>query len=146
MKTAESLEKILSLVVPEDPDLALVLLMIRKMASGELHDSELANLGYQAFGREYERPLTLIRAYLIETASASTRPLKIVRHNHPRMTADEGRMLDALVLAPRDPQACTALLRELCAARDVSIPQAAAQLLARALIDMGCPLGAPDFY
>ena len=68
MSGMESLEKVLALAVPQDPDLAMVLLMIRKIAAGEMDDSQLANLGYQAFGREFERPLTLIRAYLMPSA------------------------------------------------------------------------------
>lgn len=144
MSGMESLEKVLALAVPQDPDLAMVLLMIRKIAAGELDDSQLANLGYQAFGREFERPLTLIRAYLIETASASTRQLRIVRQNHPKMTHDEGMMLDALALVRPDADAAQALLRQLCGSADVSAPLAAAHLLARALIDLGCPLGGTD--
>ena len=142
MAHAESLENALSLTVPDDPDLALVLLMLRKMASGDLHDTELAELAYQAFGREYERPLTLIRAYMIEAASASQRRIRIVRQSCNRMTNDEGRMLDALVLATRDRDSAEVELRELCDSSEVVAPLAAAQLLAGALIDLGCPLGA----
>ena len=113
MAQVESTKNLLPLAVPADPDLALVLLLIRKMASGSLHDQALAALAYQAFGREYERPLTLIRAYLIETCNASVRPVQLVRQECARMTYDEGRLIDALVLSLRDGEGARGHLQEL---------------------------------
>ncbi len=141
MNQAESKQKVLPLAVPQDPDLALVLLLLRRMASGDLHRDEIAALGYQAFGRDYERPLTLIRAYLIETCTGATRRISMVGKDHGRMTYDEGRLIDTLVLALRDGEGARAHLRELTGREDVDAPLAAARLLAGALIEMGCPLG-----
>jgi hypothetical protein len=130
----------LTLAVPEDPDLGMMLMLLRRLASRDLHEPDVVRLAHQAFGRNFERPLTLIRAYLIETATACTVAIKIAPHGKDKMTADEGQMIAIVALAAEDPAAAEAQLRLLCKSNDVINPLIIAQVLAKALIELGCSL------
>ncbi|MEQ1542219.1 MAG: hypothetical protein HOO94_04395 [Novosphingobium sp.] len=130
----------LPLAVPNDPDLALVLALLRRMAARDLFEPEIAEIAHQGFGHNFERPLTLLRAYLIETASASTRQIRMAPGATGRMTSDEGQMLTILSAAAHHPGQVSGMLQELCASSDVAAPQAIVGLLASVLTGAGCPL------
>lgn len=140
MPSSKALPRDLPLAVPNDPDLALVLALLRRMAARDLYEPEIAEIAHQGFGRNFERPLTLLRAYLIETASASTRQLRMAPGATGRMTDDEGRMLSILSAAAHSPNAVPVMLEELCASDQVEAPRAIVGLLANVLTQAGCPL------
>lgn len=140
MPSPDALSKDLPLAVPSDPDLALVLALLRRMAARDLHEPELAEIAHQGFGRNFERPLTLLRAYLIETACASTRQIRIAPGASGRMTSDEGQMLSILSAAAHSPGTVLEMLEELCASSQVDAPRAIVGLLANVLTEAGCPL------
>jgi hypothetical protein len=144
MTSPDAVFQDLPLAVPNDPDLALVLALLRRMAARDLHEPEIAEIAHQGFGRNFERPLTLLRAYLIETASASTRQIRIAPGATGRMTADEGRMLSILSAAAHRPGTVPGLLEELCASDRVDAPRAIVGLLANVLTEAGCPLTPVD--
>lgn len=141
MEEIKARQESLPFAVPQDPDLALVLLLIRKIAAGTASCGEIEAFAYQAFGHDYERPLTLARAYLIETCTAAKHPIAVIGKDHPRMTADEALMIEALVLCRSDLGAAEDCLIALTDQAEPFAPLAAARLLAGALADLGCLLG-----
>ncbi len=74
----------------------LFLKVARFMAIGGINDARAAALLLGCFGRNYRRPLILIRALVLEIARVSERRIQLAPPCSIRMTRDEALMLRAL--------------------------------------------------
>ncbi len=73
-----------------------VLVLLRRMAVHGLHDANATVLAIDRFGTGFRKPLVLLRCFLLELARASRRNIAIAPCCAPRMTRDEGLMIEAI--------------------------------------------------
>jgi hypothetical protein len=130
----------LSLPAPHDPLERLLLIAMRRMGAHGLRDASAALLLFDRFGLHFQRPLVLLRAYVMELARASQRQIVLAPCCAGRMTEDEGRMIAALALALTNPVESHRQLGRLCAAAAVDQPLSICLMLAQTLADLGQPL------
>lgn len=126
--------------LPEDEDLRLVLRIMRRMATHGLRDAQATLMAIDGFGKDFRRPLVLLRAFIAELAQASRRRITVAPSCALRMTADESRLVGALATASHEPDRSRAHLRLLTDRPDVCHPLSAALAIASALGDLGRPL------
>lgn len=79
-----------------DASRQLFLKAARLMAIGGVNDARAAALMLGWFGRNYRRPLVLMRAMMLELARVSQRKIQLAPPCSTRMTRDEAVMLRAL--------------------------------------------------
>jgi hypothetical protein len=131
----------LPLPVPGDATQRLVLVTVRRMAAHGLRDAQAASLMIGGFGLHFRRPLVLLRAFMAEVAQASSRTITVAPCCALRMTRDEGRILDAIDLAPHRLASAALHLQVLTGGGEISGPLSLAAAFNRALADAGRPLG-----
>lgn len=131
----------LPLPVPGDAARRLVLVALRRMASHGLRDAHAASLMIGALGLHFRRPLALLRAFMAEIAQASSRTITVAPCCALRMTRDEGRIMNALVLAPSRDASAALHLQVLTGGGEISGPLSLAAAINQALADAGRPLG-----
>lgn len=127
---------------PEDPGARLLLFGIRQMGSGGLHDAAAAHAYVTAFGRDFRRPLILLRSLMAEMSAASAGPIQIAPWCCARMTAAESATIEIIARAPYDIPRARVLLADLLGVRQVDSILATAHALANAFSDLGLPLEA----
>lgn len=127
---------------PEDPGARLLLFGIRQMGAGGLHDAAAAHAFVTAFGRDFRRPLILLRSLMAEMSTASAGPIQIAPWCCARMTAAESVTLESIARAPHDPARAHLLLADLLGVRQADGVLATAHALANAFADLGLPLEA----
>ncbi|HEY0622201.1 DUF6628 family protein [Sphingomonas sp.] len=127
---------------PEDPGARLLLFGIRQMGAGGLHDAAAAHAFVTAFGRDFRRPLVLLRSLMAEMSTASAGPIQIAPWCCARMTAAESATLESIARAPHDPARAHLLLADLLGVRQADGVLATAHALANAFADLGLPLEA----
>ncbi len=79
--------------LPASPAQRLLLFAIRRMGGNGLHDAACAQAFLMAFGRDFRRPLTVMRALMAETARTSRHSILISPPCCRRMTADEATLV-----------------------------------------------------
>lgn len=126
--------------VPEPGDLRLILVILRRMAAHGLQDSRAVMLAFDSFALGFRRPLTLLRAYLVEVARASRRQILFAPCCAGRMTLDEAQLTSVLVAAQADPNSAARQLSRLCANAAIAAPLQVASLIGEAMAEMGRPL------
>ncbi|MEW4447595.1 DUF6628 family protein [Qipengyuania sp. JC766] len=84
--------------LPNDRVLRPTLVMLRRMAAHGLRDARATMLAIDTFGADFRKPLTLMRCYLHELATASCRNIRIAPCCAPRMTRDEALMMETIEL------------------------------------------------
>jgi hypothetical protein len=127
---------------PEDPGARLLLFGIRQMGAGGLNDAAAAHAFVTAFGRDFRRPLVLLRSLMAEMSTASAGPIQIAPWCCARMTAAESATIEIIARAPYDPARARLLLADLLGVRQVDGVLATAHALANAFADLGLPLEA----
>lgn len=127
---------------PEDPGARLLLFGIRQMGAGGLNDAAAAHAFVTAFGRDFRRPLVLLRSLMAEMSTASAGPIQIAPWCCARMTAAESATIEIIARAPYDPARAQLLLADLLGVRQVDSVLATAHALANAFADLGLPLEA----
>ena len=127
---------------PEDPGARLLLFGIRQMGAGGLHDAAAAHAFVTAFGRDFRRPLVLLRALMAEMSTAAAGPIQIAPWCCARMTAAESVTIEIIARAPQDPARAHLLLADLLGVRQADGVLATAHALANAFADLGLPLEA----
>ena len=127
---------------PEDPGARLLLFGIRQMGAGGLSDAAAAHAFVTAFGRDFRRPLILLRSLMAEMSTASAGPIQIAPWCCARMTAAESATIEIIARAPCDPARARVLLADLLGVRQVDGVLATAHALANAFTDLGLPLEA----
>ena len=127
---------------PDDPGARLLLFGIRQMGAGGLHDAAAAHAFVTAFGRDFRRPLVLLRSLMAEMSTASAGPIQIAPWCSARMTAAESATLESIARAPHDPARAHILLADLLGVRQADGVLTTAHALANAFADLGLPLEA----
>ncbi|MES2338547.1 MAG: DUF6628 family protein [Pseudomonadota bacterium] len=131
---------ILSQSQPDDPARRLVLFGFRQMGAHGLDDACTAHAFVTAFGKDFRRPLILLRTLMMELSAAATRPIRIAPWCCARMTPCEGALIAALCKSLESEGAANLLLADMLGIRDASGPLATATALAIAFADLGMPL------
>lgn len=144
MTTAQPLLHSLSEMLPHGwpshEDRLLLLYGIRRTGAHGLHDAAAAHAYMTAFGREFRRPLLLLRALMAEVSKTSANPIQIAPCCCPRMTSGEAALVDVLGSVEAQPERAELLLRDLLGVRHAGGLVATAHLLALAFRDGGRPL------
>lgn len=125
---------------PTHPLERLLLVALRRMGTHGLHDAHSAMLVFNRFGLGFQRPLVLMRAYVMELARAAHRKIMLAPCCARRMTIDEGRMLAVLALIQTTPAGARHHLRQLCEGDDVDAAFSVGLMLADTLAGMGQPV------
>ena len=126
---------------PEHPATQLLLFGIRQLGSAGLNDAAAANAFVTAFGKNFRRPLVLLRTLMAELSESAQRPVQIAPWCCRRMTADEAILTDALIAASDRPERTLILLADLLGIQPSAVPIATAQLLSCAFAEAGLALG-----
>ncbi len=144
MTTAQPLLHSLSEMLPHGwpshEDRLLLLYGIRRTGAHGLHDAAAAHAYMTAFGREFRRPLLLLRALMAEVSKTSANPIQIAPCCCPRMTSGEAALVDVLGSVETHPERAELLLRDLLGVRHAGGLVATAHLLSLAFRDGGRPL------
>lgn len=141
MSLASPIAAALPHATPDAPAARLLLFAIRQTGAHGLNDAAAANAFVTAFGRQFRRPLVLLRALMSEISAVSTRPIQIAPWCCQRMTRDEAALLAALAAAPDRPERTLILLADVLDAPQRAVPIATAQLLAQSFAEAGLALG-----
>lgn len=124
----------------DDPARRLLLFGIRQMGAHGLNDAAAANAFVTAFGKDFRRPLILLRALMAEISALASGPIQIAPWCCPRMTGAEAALLDALASAGRDPARARLILADLLGNRRADSVATTAAAVAGAFADAGLPL------
>ena len=127
---------------PDDPAPRLIIFGIRRMGAHGLADASVAHAFLTAFGKDFRRPLLLLRTLVAELSTVSARSIQIAPWCCPRMTAHEATLLDVFVLSHHDDGAAHLLLAGMIGRDEAHGPLATAAALAGAFADLGLPLSA----
>jgi len=118
----------------------LFLRTARLMAIGGANDARAASVMMGWFGRNYRRPLVLVRALMLEMARISERRIQLAPPCSTRLTRDEATMLRALGRAEWQIDRCH---DDACALLSVDNALGAAtcfQAVATCFEDLGAPV------
>lgn len=119
----------------------LTLYAMRRMAAHGIRDAYAANALFGAFGIGFQRPLVLLRAFMVEFAQSASRAVRLAPGCCGRMTMDEARMIAGLRDAGRDDARALRRLSHFCPAQQAGGALNAAAAYNAALADLGCPMG-----
>lgn len=137
----QTLSATLPRLQPEDPAQRLLLFGFRQIGANGLDDACTAHAFVTAFGKDFRRPLILLRTLMMELSAASTRPIQIAPWCCARITPAEGALLAVLIKCMTNERAAGLLLADMIGVREASGPLATATALAIAFADLGMPLG-----
>ena len=129
---------------PADDASRLLLFGIRRMAAGGLNDAHVAAAFLMAFGKNYRRPLILLRALMAELARAAKQAIVIAPCCCPRMTAGEHELVSAVTASAADARVAHRGIATLIATPTALGALTSAQALAQSFLDLGQPLGGFD--
>lgn len=138
--TTTALAAALPSVQPEAPSARLLLFGIRQIGANGLEDAAAAHAFITGFGKDFRRPLLLLRALMAEMSAASAGPIQIAPWCCPRMTGPETALLAALARVEHNPASAQLLLADLLGIRNAGGIVATAHALANAFRDLGLPL------
>lgn len=141
MTTTRDFAALLHQPQSDDPAHRLLLFAFRQIGANGLDDACAAHAFVTAFGKDFRRPLILLRTLMMELSSVSTRPIQIAPWCCSRMTPDEGALLAVLGKSTTCEATANLLLTDMLGVRDAGGPLATATALAIAFADMGMPLG-----
>lgn len=125
---------------PEDAGARLLLFGVRQMGRHGVDDACAAHAFVTAFGKDFRRPLVLLRALMTEMARASTTPIPIAPWCCARMTGTEAALLAVLGHARSNPATAGYLLADMLGVRQASSVLATATALSNAFADLGLTL------
>lgn len=126
--------------LPTDPAARLLLFGFRRMGAHGLDDARAAHAFFTAFGEEFRRPLTLMRAFMADCAGTATAAIAIAPCCCPRATPAELAVVTALARAETRPDSSRLLLADLLSVRRADGVVASAAALAGAFADAGLPI------
>lgn len=117
-----------------------ILVMLRRMGGHGLRDAQAAMLAMRHFGNGFRQPLTLMRCFVAELAQASQRNILIANCCAPKMTLDEGLVLEAVAMSCRKPDRTRRNMDLLTGGGPASRAITVARALNIALENAGSPL------
>lgn len=126
--------------LPTSPPARLALFAMRRMGAHGLSDAHAAQAMITAFGRDFRRPLVLMRTLMAELASNAAGTIAIAPCCCRRMTAAEGALLTILRGVDSAPEQARLLAADLLGARRVESTLMAAAAVAAAFADAGSPI------
>lgn len=141
MTASKTLTAALPALQPEDAGARLLLFGLRQMGAHGLNDACAGHAFVTAFGRGFQRPLLLLRAFMAEMSSRAAGPIQIAPWCCPRMTGAEATLLDVLGRVRDCPASAHMLLADLLGVRDAGSVIVTAHALANAFADAALPLG-----
>ncbi len=118
----------------------LFLKAARLMAIGGANDARAASVVMGWFGRNYRRPLVLMRALMLEMARVSQRRIQLAPPCSSRLTRDEATMLRALAREEWQIDRCHEDACALLAIDDALGTATCFQAVANCFEDLGAPL------
>ena len=77
MTTTQQFAALLHQPQPDDPAQRLLLFAFRQMGAHGLDDACAAHAFVTAFGKDFRRPLLLLRTLMLELSNAAARPIQI---------------------------------------------------------------------
>lgn len=125
---------------PSDDTRRTILFAMRQMGAKGLDDAATSHAFMTHFGKDFRRPLTLMRTLMLEMSRGAAGPITIAPWCCRRMTAQESTLLAVIERASDNPCAAALLLADLMGVRDAGATLTTAQALAFALQDCGRPL------
>lgn len=125
---------------PADPAGRLLLFAIRQTGAHGLNDAACAHGFMTAFGKDFRRPLVLLRNFMHELSQAASGPIQIAPWCCRRMTGPEATLLTVLRRIDDQPDVAALLLDDLLGIRHAPGVAISAHLLARSFSDLGLPL------
>lgn len=140
MSPTTTLTAALPALQPQDPAARLLLFGMRQMGAYGLNDGCAAHAFVTAFGKDFRRPLVLLRALMADMSAISEGPIAIAPWCCPRMTGAEATLLTVLSRARTNPRAARMLLCDLLGVRDANGVFATARAVANSFADLGLPL------
>lgn len=141
MTTTRDFAALLHQPQSDDPAQRLLLFAFRQIGANGLDDACAAHAFVTAFGKDFRRPLILLRTLMMELSTAATRPIQIAPWCCSRVTPDEGALIAVLQKSLTCEASANLLLSDMLGVRDAAGPLATATALAIAFADMGMPLG-----
>jgi hypothetical protein len=127
--------------MPDCDNARLALFAMRRIGAHGLNDAVAAQALVHGFGRDFRRPLTLIRALMADLASSSTMPIAIAPVCCGRMTPSERMLVTILARCETQPDSAAMLLGDLLGVRRADGVLASATAVAAAFADAGRPIG-----
>lgn len=127
-------------IQPHDPAQRLLLFAIRQMGAHGLQEASVAQAMLTAFGKDFRRPLVLMRTFMFDMSKAATTPIQIAPWCCCRMTPGEATLIELLGRVEREPEVAAMLLADLIGVRDAEAVVVTAHLVASAFRDLGLPL------
>ncbi|URW76508.1 hypothetical protein M9980_04640 [Sphingomonas donggukensis] len=118
-----------------------LLFACRQMGAHGLEDASAAHAFLIALGKDFRRPLVLLRTLMMELSAAATRPIRIAPWCCCRMTGSEAALIDVLGRSLSNEHAAHLLLADMLGVRHAGGPLATATALAIAIADQGMPIG-----
>ena len=113
---------------------------LRRMGAYGLADASAAHAFVTAFGKDFRRPLVLMRGLLADMSAHATRPIGIAPWCCSRMTPHEATLIDILALSHQRDGAAHLLLANMLGVSEAAGPLATAAALAAAFADLGLPI------
>lgn len=117
----------------------LFLTIARRMAIFGIDDAQCVSTLLTHFGRNYRRPLVLMRALMLEIARTSQRKIMLAPPCCGRITGDEGIMLHALQRDETETLVCHADASKLLGRDDALGATTCFQAVSQAFADLGHP-------
>src|SRR6188768_667022 len=140
MSVGTALSNALPVLQPEDAGARLLLFGVRQIGMHGLHDACVAHAFVTAFGKDFQRPLILLRAFMQEMSAMSAGPIQIAPWCCARMTAAEAALIQVIARVGTQPQSAALLLADMLGVREATGVLVTAHALANAFADMGLPL------
>jgi len=141
MTASTALASALPALQPDDAGARLLLFGVRQMGMHGLHDACAAHAFVTAFGKDFQRPLVLLRALMQEMSAVSAGTIQIAPWCCPRMTGAEAALLDVIGRVRTQPHAAALLLADMLGVRDATGVLVTAHALANAFADLALPIG-----
>lgn len=141
MSVTTALSTVLPKLQPEDAGARLLLFGVRQMGMHGLHDACAAHSFVTAFGKDFQRPLILLRALMQEVSAISAGPIQIAPWCCPRMTGAEAALLEVIGRVRTHPESAALLLADMLGVRDATGVLVTAHALANAFADLALPIG-----
>lgn len=126
--------------LPADDAARLALFAFRRFGAHGLADARVTQAFLAAFGAQFRRPLTLMRAFVADCAASAATQIAIAPCCCPRVTAAERAVVASLAYAETRPDAARLLLADLLDIRRADGVVASAAAVAAAFADAGRPI------
>jgi hypothetical protein len=126
--------------LPACPNARVALYVVRRMGAQGLADAMAVQAMIAAFGKQFRRPLTLLRAFLSDMAEAADGTIAIAPCCCPRTTGAEAAILRVLARAETDPGRARLLMADLLGVGAVDGVLASAAAVGAAFADEGRPI------